>query len=105
MSADYSITQGAERPTLQRTWLDSAGDPVDLSTDTLSLRIGTSPPIEKTNGVTGDANGIVTITWAADELDNIAPGVYRAQVWSRDGANLDRVMPLTIAVTSAVPTP
>ena len=105
MSADVSIVQAAELPPAERTWLDSTGTPVDLTAHTLTLRIGTTPPIEKTAGVTGDANGVVTITWAAGELDSIDPGVYSCQVWARDGSNLDRVMPLSLAVLKQVPVP
>lgn len=91
MTATYEITQGAELPAFTRTWLDADGNAVDLSADTLSLRINVpNDPIEKTSGVSGDANGVVTVTWTAGELDTIPPGTYNAQVWARDGSGLDR---------------
>lgn len=106
MSVVVAYVQASELPPFQRGWLDAAGDPVDLSTSTLSLRIESTPPIEKTIGVTGDANGIVTVVWSAGELDDITPGVYQAQVWARDGAGLDRVMPdLAIRIDRQVPLP
>lgn len=104
MSADYIIVQAAELPALQRTWLDADGDPVDLSGSTLTLRIGTPTPILKSTGVTGDANGVVTITWTAGELDSAPVGIYSAQVWARVGG-LDRVMPLSIEIRKQVPVP
>lgn len=106
MSADYTIVQGSELPALQRPWLDADGTAVDLSGSTLSLRIGVpDAPIEKTTGVTGDANGVVTISWTAGELDAVPVGVYAAQVWARDGSSRDRVMPLSIEIQKQVAVP
>lgn len=101
------IVQGAELPSITRTWLDADGDPVDLSTSTLTLRMqhAADTPIEKTTGVTGDAQGVVTIAWAVDELASVPTGRYAAQVWARDASNRDRVMPLTIQIVAQVPTP
>lgn len=107
MTATYQITQAAELPTFTRTWLDADGKAVDLSGSTLSLRINVpDAPIEKTSGVSGDANGVVTIAWTSGELDSVPPGTYAAQVWARDGSGLDRVMDdLLIQVKKQIPTP
>lgn len=47
-------------------------------TFTVTLTLG-STTVTKTDGITGNADGSVTVTWAPDELD-ITPGTYRMRL-------------------------
>jgi hypothetical protein len=96
MSTTFTYRRAAERPglvlpwqteTAQGTWTN-----LDLSTGyTFTLTLISSAgatTLSKTSGITG-ANGSVSISWAAAELD-ITEGVYTLHLRARDGSNFDR---------------
>lgn len=96
MSEKFTYRRGAERPGLVLPWKTetSAGvfTDLDLSSGytfslTLTLVSDGTTALTKTTGITG-ANGSVSVSWAADELD-IATGMYRLDLRATTGG-LDR---------------
>jgi hypothetical protein len=119
MSTSLVYFRTAERPDLRFWVLDDDGVLIDFSTGyTLAWRLGvpgSAATFEKTTGITGaagdgvepsgDAN--VTLTFGADELDDVTAGLY---VWQLHATTttLDRVFEGTILikdVIGAAPTP
>lgn len=79
-------------PAVQHQYLDTAGDPLDISGFTATAFIESSP----TNTGLGDGsisivdapNGIVQYVWDEDDMAN--PGGYRLQLWVENGAGTQR---------------
>jgi hypothetical protein len=84
-----SITPGAELPSRTLTWQQSDGTPIDFaaSPHTFTLTIDFPTPLVKTAGISGDANGLVTIEFAPDETDDYPPGKYDAALWAKRTAD------------------
>lgn len=89
-----AITPGAELPDRTLTWQESDGTPIDFvaSPHTFRLELDFPTPVTKTTGISGAANGVVTISFAAGETDNFPPGKhYTATLWAKRSAdNKDR---------------
>lgn len=80
-----TITPGAELPDRTITWQESDGNPVDFvaSAHTFRLIISFPTPVTKTTGISGDANGVVTIAFAAEETDTFPLGHWPARLWAK----------------------
>lgn len=81
-----SYYRNDERPDWQAT-VTVNGTADDMSTGyTFTVRVATSPTatavLTKTTNITGATGGVVTVAWAAGELD-IAPGTYIATLTAR----------------------
>ena len=101
---EYTI--GHEDPPQGLTWLDDAGDVIDLTGHTFTLRIGTpGRPADhtKTSGITGAAAAPnVVIEWSTDELDGLDAGTHRGQLTATSDDRDRGPMPLTIEVRPAI---
>ncbi|HEY9353037.1 MAG TPA: hypothetical protein VIP28_07305 [Nocardioides sp.] len=87
------ITPGAELPDRTIIWQEADGTPIDFtaSPHTFKLVIDFPTPVEKTAGITGAANGLVTIAFAVGETDSYPEGHVAAQLWAKRTAdNKDR---------------
>ena len=84
-----TITPGAELPDRTITWQESDGTPVDFvaSPHTFRLVISFPTPETKTTGITGDADGVVSIAYAADETDDYPAGHWPARLWAKRTAD------------------
>ena len=88
-----SITPGAELPDRTIVWQESDGTPVDFvaSPHTFRLEIAFPTPVVKVTGISGAANGVVTIVFAAGETDLYPAGNVAAKLWAKRTAdNKDR---------------
>ena len=57
--------------------------------------------LTKTAGITGLANGTVRVSWAADELDDVAPATYRLRLRiRRDIDDRDLTVETTLTITA-----
>lgn len=93
MSMILSITPGAELPDRTITWQESDGTPIDFvaSAHTFRLVLDFPTPVTKTVGISGAANGVVTISFTVDETDTYPPGKFAATLWAKRSAdNKDR---------------
>lgn len=76
-----------ERPEpLSYTFLDADGDPIDLTGYTATFRLSINGATGESNAatVTTPASGLVTYTWAADDL---VAGTIRAEFVVTNGTN------------------
>ena len=82
---NLSITPGAELPDRTLTWQESDGTPVDFvaSPHTFRLELGFPTPVVKTAGISGAANGLVTIAFDVDETNAYPAGNHRALLWAK----------------------
>lgn len=80
-----TITPGAELPDRTITWQESDGTPVDFvaSAHTFRLVMSFPTPVTKTSGISGDANGLVTIAFSADETNDFPLGRWTARLWAK----------------------
>lgn len=80
-----TITPGAELPDRTIAWQESDGTPVDFvaSAHTFRLDISFPTPVAKTSGISGAADGTVTIAFAAAETDTFPLGHYPARLWAK----------------------
>lgn len=88
-----TITPGAELPDRTITWQNADGTPVDFvaSAHTFRLVISFPTPVTKTTGITGAANGTVTIAFNVDETNTFPVGHHSATLWAKRTAdNKDR---------------
>lgn len=70
---------GDERPAWEAT-LTINGATEDLSTGhTFTVNLIGAQTLSKTTGITGSAEGVVTVDWAPDDLA-LTPGRYLAQI-------------------------
>lgn len=89
---NLNITPGAELPDRTITW-QKYGVPVDFvaSPHTFRLVLGFPTPVTKTTGITGAADGTVTIGFTVDETNDYPPGHYTGTLWAKRTAdNKDR---------------
>ena len=92
------ITPGAELPDRTIIWQEADGTPVNFATSphTFSLIIafknGDVPaPVTKSAGISGAADGTVTIAFAAAETNTFPLGHWPARLWAKRTAdNKDR---------------
>lgn len=96
--------RGDERPAWQATVTVNGAAP-DLSSGyTYALKLASSPDgtavLTKTTGIAGDASGVVTVTWAAGDLD-LTPGTYVAQLRATS-SSLDWTISDTIVILPAI---
>lgn len=82
---NLTLTPGAELPDRTLVWQESDGTPVDFtaSPHTFRLVLGFPTPVEKTTGITGAANGTVTIAFANDETNTYPAGHHTAVLWAK----------------------
>lgn len=88
-----AITPGAELPDRTLTWQESDGTPIDFvaSAHTFRLELGFPTPVTKTTGISGAADGTVTISFTATETDAYPPGKHTAVLWAKRSVdNKDR---------------
>lgn len=83
MATSITMVQGDTKPDLIATLKDSvSGDPIDLSAvDGVKFQMRETTDrrytVNATADVTDGPNGVVTYSWAADDLSR--PGTYQAQ--------------------------
>lgn len=84
-----NITPGAELPDRGIFWEQESPsgvvEPVDFvaSPHTFRLVISFPSPVTKTTGITGDADGVVTIAFDAAETDAYPLGNFEARLWAK----------------------
>jgi hypothetical protein len=86
---DIFYTVGAELPDIDFIWHDSANVIIDFSIGwTFTFKLNTEPAFIKTTGITGAATAPnVIVSFAANELSTITPGIYAGQLWARRTAD------------------
>ena len=103
-----SYAQGADLPDLGIDWTDQAGELIDFSTGySFELRVGApgeSAALAKSSGITGAATAPnVTISFDDDELSDLEPGHYMADlIATRTADGKDRAMRFRLSVKAAV---
>lgn len=93
-----TITPGAELPDRTITWQEADGTPVDFAASAHTFRLEIAfevndlpAPVSKTTGISGAANGVVTISFTAGETDAYPLGHWPARLWAKRTAdNKDR---------------
>jgi hypothetical protein len=99
-------TKRHEDPPIGLTWEDADGDVIDFSGHSFSLAIGTpgrDAEHTKTDGFTGAATAPnVTLTWSANELDDLDVGTHRGQLTATVGGEDRGPFPLTVEVYAAI---
>lgn len=100
MSLSMTVTPGAELPDRSVTWQNPDGTPVDFvaSPHTFRLEIDFPTPVTKTTGISGDASGVVTITFIVDETALWPTGGYAALLWAKRTADSKDREPARIGV-------
>ena len=97
--------RGDERPAWQSTTTVNGVADNYSTGHTFEVKLATAAApgtavLTKTTGITGASGGVVTVTWAPNELD-LAPGRYLAQLKitrTADSHELTIQKPLTIAL-------
>lgn len=95
-----SITPGAELPDRTLTWQEADGTPIDftVSAHTFRLELAFPTPAVKTAGITGAADGTVTIAFAADETNTYPAGEHTAKLWAKRTADSKDREPIRLRV-------
>ena len=104
MSFILNITPGAELPS--RTFIWEVDDvPLDFVAEphTFSLELKFPTPVTKNSGISGDANGVVTISFAASETDDWPPGNHLGLLWAKRTADNKDREPLRLTVKVLTP--
>ena len=101
----YTYRRADERPAITITWLDDLGTPINFTgyTFTATARQTIAALLDttgftKSTGITGDAAGNVTITWATGDLGALAVGTWLVTLVATSGG-LDRSLQFAVTIT------
>lgn len=101
--ATFTIKQGDTLPTLVATLKNPSGQPVDLSSSTVTFRMADLNGVLKASGAVTEvdfANGRVSYVWSSDDTDE--SGNFRAEFEVINEAGKKETYPNTQPITISV---